>query len=116
MLYHCRKDKGNSRKFEEYAKTIATGSCSVGQYNFNLHIQVFPINFALFAVEFVTFAIEFSPFVIGFVGFAVEFVGFAIELVTFAQEFITTTLAAINQSLITRYIIFTMKNTMHLRH
>jgi len=53
-------------------------------------------------------------FVIDFVPFAVEFVTFAIEFIAIAQEFVTTTLAAINQSLITRWTIFIMENTTWL--
>ena len=57
------------------------------------------------------FAIEFIPFAIKFVAFAIEFITFALEFVTFAQEFIIVTLAATNQLLITRWIIFAMENT-----
>ena len=70
-------------------------------------LQVSAIEFVAFAVlEFVAFAIELGPFAIEVVSFIVEFITLALEFVTFTQEFVTAALAAINQLLITRSIIF----------
>jgi len=58
----------------------------------------------VFAVEFVTFAIKF-------ILFAVEFITLALEFIPFTQEFVMVTLTAINQSLITRWVIFAKEDT-----
>ena len=87
---------------------MAKTSCSPNEERL---LQVFAIDFVTFLIDFVLFAIEFVTFAVEFVRFAIELVGFAIELIAFAQEFIIIILTAMNQPLITRWIIFAMENT-----
>ena len=67
--------------------------------------------FTVFAIDFVPFAVEFIAFAVEFVLYAIEFIGFALEFIAFAQEFVIIVLTAINQLLITRWIIIAMENT-----